>query len=379
VDRFDQGRERGFEIAGVDTETLEKFSQRSEQHDYAIGTFFLKEGRMPTNKEIAVLVRGLTNDYMVEVSHIAKTIGGGVPIKLLWTREDDMAHDYYRPGGFHYLKGGLDSAGRVVAWRNHFVTYGDNEHFASSAAINPMEFPADFVPNFAIYVSAMPLALKTGALRAPAANSQCFVMQSFMDELAHAAGKDPIAFRLELLGDKVHEKYDVARMRGVLQAVAERSGWGKRTLPKGAAMGVSFHYSFQGYFAHVAEVSVAANKLKVNKFWVCGDIGSQIINPSGAEAQVQGGVIDGLSELMAQEITLDSGRVVQSNYNQHKLLPLSKAPQIDVHFVKSDHDPTGLGEPALPPVIPAVTNAIFAATGKRIRTMPLAKSGFSWA
>jgi len=324
--------------------------------------------------------RGLTNDYMVEVSHIAKTIGGGVPVKLLWTREDDMAHDYYRPGGFHYLKGGLDSAGKVVAWRNHFVTYGDNEHFASSAAINPMEFPSDFVPNFAIHVSAMPLALKTGALRAPTANSQCFVMQSFIDELAHAAGKDPIAFRLELLGDKAHEKYDVARMRGVLQAVADRSVWGKRTLPKGTAMGVSFHYSFQGYFAHVAEVSVVAtNKLKVNKFWVCGDIGSQIINPSGAEAQVQGGVIDGLSELMAQEITLDNGRVVQSNYNQHKLLPLSKAPQIDVYFVKSDHDPTGLGEPALPPVIPAVTNAIFAATGKRIRTMPLAKSGFSWA
>jgi isoquinoline 1-oxidoreductase beta subunit len=126
-------------------------------------------------------------------------------------------------------------------------------------------------------------------------------------------------------------------------------------------------------------VSVAANKLKVNKIWVCGDIGSQVINPSGAEAQVQGGVIDGLSELMAQEITLEKGRVMQTNYNQHKLLPFAKAPQIDVHFVETDHDPTGLGEPALPPVIPAVTNAIFAATGKRIRTIPLAKSGFSWA
>jgi isoquinoline 1-oxidoreductase beta subunit len=322
--------------------------------------------------------RGLTNDYMVEVSHIAMKVG--VPVKLVWTREDDMQHDYYRPGGFHFLKGAVDSAGKVVAWRNHFVTYGDNEHFSSSAAINPGEFPSDFVPNFALHVSAMPLALKTGALRAPSANSQCFVMQSFIDELAHAAGKDPLAFRLELLGEQAHKNYDVARMRGVLQAVAERSGWGKRTLPKGTAMGVSFEYSFQGYFAHVAEVSVAANnKLKVHKLWVCGDIGSQIINPSGAENQVQGGVIDGLSELMYQEITLEKGRVMQGNYNQHQLLRLSKTPQIDVHFVKSEHDPTGLGEPALPPVIPAVTNAIFAATGQRIRTIPLAKSGFSWA
>ncbi len=322
--------------------------------------------------------RGLTNDYMVEVSHIAMKTG--VPIKLVWTREDDMRHDYYRPGGFHYLKAGLDSSGNLIAWRNHFVTYGDDQNFASTAGINPGEFPSDFVPNFTIDVSAMPLALKTGALRAPTANSQCFVMQSFIDELAHAAGKDPVAFRLDLLGDQQHKNYDVARMRGVLEAVAERSGWGKRTLPKGSALGVSFHYSFQGYFAHVAEVSVLnGNQLKVHKIWVCGDIGSQVINPSGAEAQVQGGVIDGLSELMHQEITLEKGAVVQGNYNSHQLLRFSKAPQIDVHFVASDHDPTGLGEPALPPVIPAVTNAIFAASGKRIRAIPLHKSGFTWA
>lgn len=346
--------------------------------------------------------RGLNNDYMVDVATITQKVGA--PVKLVWSREDDMTHDYYRPGGFHFLNGGVDTNGKLVAWSNHFVSYGNGEKFSPSAAIAPTEFPSGFVPNFSTSASMMPLLLRTGALRAPGANSQCFVMQSFIDELAHAAGKDPVAFRFELLGeprkemvkaaakpkvenepgtkpaDATHVAYDVDRMRGALQMVVEKSGWGKRTLPKGTAMGVAFHYSFQGYFAHVAEVTVLpGNKLKVNKIWVVGDVGSQIINPSGALAQGQGAVIDGLSELMNQEITMEKGRVVQTNYDKHGLLRIKQTPQIEVFFLKTDNPPTGLGEPAMPPVIPAVCNAIFAATGQRIRTLPLSKSGYSWA
>jgi len=346
--------------------------------------------------------RGLYSDYMCEVAWIAKQIG--VPVKLLWSREDDMGHDYYRPGGFHFLQAGVDPAGRLIAWRDHFVSFGEGDKFSPTAGITPGEFPSGFVPNFSLGSSVMPLYLKTGALRAPGANALSFVMQSFIDELAHAAGKDPIEFRLALLGEPGHpivekaakpkvehepsptpagkrlQAYDADRMKAVVQAVAERSGWGKRQLPERTGLGVAFHYSFQGYVAHVAEVTVHPNNaVKVNKFWACVDIGNQIINPSGAEAQVQGAIMDGLSELMHQEITLENGRVVQSNYNQFQLARTRQAPDIEVHFVKSDNEPTGLGEPALPPVIPAVCNAIFAATGQRVRALPLANHGFTWA
>lgn len=325
--------------------------------------------------------RRLYNDYMCEAAWISKTVGA--PVKLLWTREDDIQHDYYRSGGFQYLKAAVDQSGQLVAWHNHFVGYGEGETFAHSAQVDGNEFPSRFVPNFVLQASVMPLGIKTGALRAPRSNVYAWVYQSFLDELAHAAGKDPVQFRLALLSNAppagTPGVMNAQRMMDVVKLAAEKSDWGKRPLPKGTALGIGFHYSHRGYFAEVAEVTVSANKkIKVNKVWVAGDIGSHIINPGASENLTHGAVVDGMSEML-QEITLKNGRVAQSNYHEHPLVKMSQTPPIEVHWIKSNNPPTGLGEPALPPILPAIANAVFSATGERLRMMPMTKQGFSFA
>jgi isoquinoline 1-oxidoreductase beta subunit len=319
--------------------------------------------------------RRLMTDYMAEAAWIAKA--AGVPVKLLWTRADDMQHDFYRPGGWHFFKGGLDADGKVVAWQQHFVSFGRDGKFAPSADLAADTYPARRIANLSYGTSLIPLGVPTGPLRAPGDNALAFVFQSFIDELAHKAGKDPLQFQIELLGkDEVLPAkglgFNTARARGVLEKVREVSGWGQRKLPARTGLGVAHYYSHLGYFAEVVEAAVAADgKITINKVWAAGDIGSHVINPTAAFNMAQGAILDGFAEALYQQITIENGRVVQANFDSFPLMRMKQVPPIEVHFVTTNYSPTGLGEPPLPPAIPALCNAIFAATGKRVRSLPI--------
>ena len=326
--------------------------------------------------------RRLSNDYMVEAVMIAKM--AGAPVKLVWDRAQDMQHDMYRPAGFHYFKAGLDAAGKLTAFRDHFVTFSDGDKVSNSADMSETEVPARFVDNLEFGLSTIPLGVPTGPLRAPTSNALAFAFGSFLDELAHSAGRDPLEFLLEMFGEPRQlpstgprfgmpmPGFDTGRVRGVLELAAGKSGWGKQQLPKGTGMGIAFYYSHLGYFAEVVKATVAKDGVpKVDKVWIAADVGSQIINPMGALNQVEGAALDGIGQALGQAIIIEGGKVVQTNFHDFKLLRMHQAPQVEVHFRTTENSPTGLGEPALPPVIPALCNAIFAATGKRIRKLPI--------
>jgi isoquinoline 1-oxidoreductase beta subunit len=294
-----------------------------------------------------------------------------------------MHFDYYRPGGFHSLKAAVDKSGKLSAFQDHFITFTrDGRATVPSANLSPTEFPASVVANTRMLQSMISSKIPTGPWRAPGSNAIAFAIQSFLHECAVAAGRDYRDFLLEVMGEPRMaiagnpRSLNTGRAADVIKLVTEKAGWGK-PMEKGRALGLAFHFSHAGHFAEVAEVSVGKDKkLTVHRVTVAGDIGP-LINRSGAENQCEGAVIDGLSTMLSLELSLENGRITPGNFDAYPLLRLPHAPPVDVHFIESDFSPTGVGEPALPPVAPAICNAIFAATGERVRRLPLARSGYS--
>ncbi|HEX4637648.1 MAG TPA: molybdopterin cofactor-binding domain-containing protein, partial [Rhizomicrobium sp.] len=322
-----------------------------------------------------------TNDFMCEAAAIAMKVNA--PVRLQWMREDDMAHDFHRVAGFHALKGALDANGKLTGWQDHFITFTpDGKETVRGGDLPAAEFPANVLANARITRSKMPLMIPCGSWRAPGSNGYAYAIEGFIHELAVAAGRDHLEFRLEMLGDPRWLKpgdprsLHTGRAAGVIKLAAEKAGWGK-SLPKGSGMGLAFHFCHLGHVAEVAEVSVdEKKKLTVHRITVAADVGP-VVNMSGAEAQCQGAALDGLSTMFGHQIDIENGRIRQSNYSDYPLLRMRSTPPVDVHFIQSDYPPTGMGEPALPPVAAAVCNAIHAATGERIRKLPLAKLGYT--
>ena len=318
--------------------------------------------------------RRLRHDFMVEAAWIAREVDK--PVQLQWTREDDMRHDFYRPAAWHHFRAGLDGNGAMTAFDHHFVTFGRGGEPISGAGLSPRQYPAGLVQNFRLRQSMIETNVPTGPWRSPGHSAWCWAYQSFFDEVALAAGRDLLEFRLDLLSRSYGDPpLDLERTSGTLRLAAEKAGWGQRELGPNRGLGMAFHFDHGGFVSHVAEVVADGTSVKVEKVFSAVDIGP-VINMSGAKNQVEGAVCDALSTAQL-EITFANGAAQQGNFNDYGLLRISQAPEIEVHFIQSDNRPSGLGEPPIAPATPAITNAIFAATGQRIRELPFSRAGIS--
>lgn len=307
--------------------------------------------------------RRLQADYVldaVEVSRIMKA-----PVKVIWTREDDMTGGIYRPAVRYRFSAALDAKGNMIGYKLRGV--GIN----SGNPTREDNFPSGAVDNLLIDSVEHQSPITTGAWRAPITNFLAFAEQSFLDEVAFAAKKDPVQFRLELLDRAKRSpagaiKYDIDRMKGVIQLAAEKSGWGKKP---NVSQGFSVYFSHRSYVAQVAEMEMKNNNPVLRKIYAAADCGI-VVNMSGAKQQVVGGVVDGFGHAMFGKVTFKDGEPEQKNFNSYKLIRMKEVPEVEVHFVDNGIDPTGLGEPALPPTGGAVANALFKATGRRLRNQP---------
>lgn len=326
-------------------------------------------------------------DFVMEAAEVAKA--SGKPVMVLWTREDDIQHDFYRPASYHRLEGALDSEGQLAAWKHFQTSTSIAAKWSQKGADDPGlgEFGTGatipyVTPNIRIEYTLAHSSAPRAWWRSVEHSSSGFVMESFVDELAHAAGQDPLEFRLKLLGDsrKIPQfgeghgddhPLDISRLKGVLRLAAQKAGWGK-PLPQGQGRGIAGFYSFYSYVAAVAEVSASSSGFKVNRIICAVDCG-RAINPNGVRAQVESAAIYALTATVKDAITVDRGRVVEANFNDYAMIRMNEAPPIEVYLVPSTEAPTGIGEPTVPVIAPAICNAIFRATGKRLRRLPIRK------
>ena len=314
-------------------------------------------------------------DFAVEAALVSKAVGK--PVQVVWTREDDMRFDFYRQLTYHKMTAALDEQNRPVAWHHRLVSSSIREFWGGKPEgqeIGGTDLPFA-IPNVRLEYTPVPTSIPRAWWRSVANSFNAFVVQSFIDELAHAANQDPVTFRLSLLPKTTPAKagdelvFESDRMRAVMNEAATRGDWGK-ALAKGRARGFAAHYSFNTYVAHVAEVSVENNNLQVHRVTCAVDCG-RAVNPDGVKAQMEGGIIYGLSAALSGEITVKDGAVEQSNFDDYPIARIFEAPETEVIVIVSDKGPTGCGEPGVPPIAPAVTNAIFAATGQRVRRLPI--------